>query len=131
MGGKEPSGNLCGDRSNEVSLFHKTTKKVVRYANVKIFATFPSIFQSKYFKVPANLSSVWSIVIFPSDIFSRHVANETSQNFKRIKQKAVELKKMTFAYHTTCYFFHSEFARSPCLFLKIFPNSLIRIAAAR
>jgi hypothetical protein len=27
MGGKEPSGNLCGDRSNEVSLFHKKTKK--------------------------------------------------------------------------------------------------------
>ena len=26
MGGKEPSGNLCGDRSNEVSLFHKKPK---------------------------------------------------------------------------------------------------------
>jgi hypothetical protein len=30
---------------------------------------------------------------------------------------------MTFAYHATCYFFHSKFARSPYLDLMIFPNS--------
>ncbi len=35
--------------------------------------------------------------------------------------KPAELKIMTFADHETCYFFHSEFARSP--YLLIFSNS--------